>query len=53
MTNQELENMIDWCRKKIKTTVLTGKRKEGYKEAMLSTMSYLSILKKRLRGSRE
>ena len=50
MTNQELDCIIDWCRKKIKTTVLTGKRKEGYNEAMLSTMSYLSSLKKEIEG---
>ena len=50
MTNQELDYIIDWCRKKIKETTLTGKRKEGYKEAMLSTMSYLSRHKKEIEG---
>lgn len=47
MTVKELNDIIDWCRTKIKHTNLTGKRKEGYKEAMLVTMSYLSDLKNR------
>ena len=44
MTVKEIDEMIDWCRKKIKQQKqfrLTGKRYEGYKEAMLCTMSYL------------
>lgn len=43
MTDNELNEMIDWCRKKIENRPfnLTGKRREGYKEAMLQVMSYL------------
>lgn len=43
MTDRELNEMIDWCRKKLETQPLdlTGKRREGYKEAMLQVMSYL------------
>ena len=43
MTNNELDDMIDWCRKKMANLPynFTGKRKEGYKEAMLQVMSYL------------
>lgn len=45
MTDKELDEMIDWCRKKMKKENrpinLTGKRLEGYKEAMLQVMSYL------------
>ena len=43
MTDKELNEMIDWCRKKMSNLPLnfTGKRKEGYEEAMLQVMSYL------------
>lgn len=43
MTDKELNEIIDWCRKKLenKPYSLTGKRREGYKEAMLQVMSYL------------
>ena len=43
MTDNELNEMIDWCRKKIENRSfnLTGKRREGYKDAMLQVMSYL------------
>lgn len=43
MTDKELNEMIDWCRKKMSNLPLnyTGKRKEGYKDAMLQVMSYL------------
>lgn len=43
MTDKELDALIAWCRKKIENRplTLTGKRREGYKEAMLQVMSYL------------
>lgn len=43
MSDKELNEMIDWCRKKISNLSYnyTGKRKEGYKDAMLQVMSYL------------
>lgn len=43
MSNKELNEMIDWCKKKLENRPLdlTGKRREGYKEAMLQVMSYL------------
>ena len=43
MSDRELNEMIDWCRKKMSNLPLNfiGKRKEGYKEAMLQVMSYL------------
>ena len=43
MTNYELDEMINWCRKKLsnKPFELTGKRKEGYEQAMKAVMSYL------------
>ena len=43
MTERELNEMIDWCRKKMSNLPFnyTGKRKEGYKDAMLQIMSYL------------
>jgi len=51
MTNVELNQLIDWCRQKVerenaKPCGLSGKRLEGYREAMLATMSYLHSLKK-------
>lgn len=57
MTNQELDNMINWCKNKIKTeknkpfgSRLTGKRFEGYEEAMHQIMSYLHLKKDNKRG---
>ena len=52
MTNRELDNLIDWCRQKMEKEKnnpygLTGKRREGYKEAMLAVMSHLHDLKER------
>lgn len=48
MNNQELDEMINWCRNKIKEEKhkvygfrLTSKELEGYKTAMLQVMSYL------------
>lgn len=52
MTNRELDAMIDWCRQKMikeksKPYGLTGKRREGYEEAILAVMSHLHSLKER------
>ena len=52
MDNRELDERIEWCRKKIafeknKKYGLTGKKLEGYEMAMLATMSYLSRLKEK------
>lgn len=46
MTNKELDEMIDWCRKKMSTSKsnpfgLTGNRLEGYEMAFKVFMSYL------------
>ena len=43
VADKELNEIIDWCRKKISNLPYnyTGKRKEGYKDAMLQVMSYL------------
>ncbi len=44
MTDRELNEMIDWCRNKLaneKKYGLTGKRMEGYEQAMKAVMSYL------------
>ena len=47
MSDYELNEMIDWCRNKIKSEKqdryygCTGKRMEGYEKAMLCVMSYL------------
>ena len=43
VSDRELNEMIDWCRKKISNLPYnySGKRKEGYKDAMLQVMSYL------------
>ena len=46
MTDRELNEMIDWCRNKLANEKknpygLTGKRMEGYEQAMKSVMSYL------------
>lgn len=46
MTDRELNEMIDWCRKKLENEKknpfgLSGKRMEGYEQAFKSIMSYL------------
>ena len=46
ITNKELDEMIDWCRKKMPTSKsnpfgLTGNRLEGYEMAFKVFMSYL------------
>ena len=46
MTDKELDEIIDWCRKKLINEKknpygLTGKRMEGYEQAMKIVMSYL------------
>ena len=47
MTNEELNEMIDWRRSKMskekRPLGLSGKRLEGYREAMLQVMSYLQL----------
>ena len=48
----EYDKIIGWCRKRLATEKakpfgLTGKRLEGYEEAMLSVMSYLHCEKER------
>lgn len=50
MDVKDLNQMIDWCRKKIlqekkKPYGLSGKRLEGYERAMHAVMSYLHNLK--------
>lgn len=51
MTNKELDKIIAWCKNRIKTEKhkpfgLTGKKLEGYEEAMLQVMSYLHSKKR-------
>ena len=46
MSDKELDEIIDWCRKKLANEKsnpwgLTGKRMEGYEQAMKVVMSYL------------
>lgn len=46
MTVEELNEMIDWCRNKLANEKknpcgLSGKRLEGYEQAIKSVMSYL------------
>lgn len=46
MKDNELNEMIDWCRKKLANEKknpfgLSGKRLDGYETAMKSVMSYL------------
>lgn len=46
MTDRELNEIIYWCRKKLDNEKrnpygLTGKRMEGYEQAMKAVMSYL------------
>lgn len=49
MSNTELNQLIGWCRRKMREkngdSFFSGKRKEGYNEAMLCVMSYLHSLK--------
>ena len=50
MTISELDEMVDWCRRKLsveksKPYGSNGKRMEGYEEAMKSVMSYLHSMK--------
>ena len=49
MSNTELNQLIDWRRRKMREKnrdrFFSGKRKEGYREAMLCVMSYLHSLK--------
>lgn len=51
MVDRELDEIIDWCRSKMSKEKrpfnLTGKRLEGYKEAMLQVMSYLHSKKQK------
>lgn len=51
MTDHDYDKAIVWCKKKIenvkKHNVLSGKRLEGYEEAMLCVMSYLHCEKDR------
>ena len=52
MTNYELDEMINWCRKKLsneKPFGLSGKRMEGYDQAMKTVMSYLHSKKGNVR----
>lgn len=52
MTNKEIDEMLDWCKKKMKQAnsdweiCSSYKRLEGYEKAMLSVMSYLHSKKK-------
>lgn len=45
MTDNDYDKAIVWCKKKIENVkkhhILSGKRLEGYEEAMLCVMSYL------------
>ena len=46
MTIQDLDDIINWCRTKIANEKknpygLSGKRMEGYEQAMKAVMSYL------------
>ena len=52
MADRELNEMIDWCRRKLANEKknhfgLSGKRMEGYEQAMKSVMSYLHSKKER------
>ena len=51
MTDKELNEMIDWCRNKLAIEKknpygLTGKRLEGYEQAIKVFMSYLHSKKR-------
>ena len=52
MTDNDYDRAIAWCKKKIENVkkyhILSGKRLEGYEEAMLCIMSYLHCEKERL-----
>ena len=52
MTDNDYDRAIVWCKKKIENVkkyhILSGKRLEGYEEAMLCVMSYLHCEKERL-----
>ena len=56
MTDNDYERAIVWCKKKIENAkkyhILSGKRLEGYEEAMLCVMSYLHCEKERLADNR-
>ena len=50
MSDKELNEMINWCRTKLAKEKknpygLTGKRMEGYEQAMKAVMSYLHSMK--------
>ena len=49
MESKELDLIIGWCQRKMAQKTrqcgYTGKRGEGYEEAMLNVMSYLHSLK--------
>ena len=51
MTDNDYDKAIVWCKKKIENVkkhhILSGKRLEGYEEAMLCFMSYLHCEKER------
>lgn len=52
MTDRELNEIIDWCRKNLtmkrkNSYGLTGKRMEGYEQAMKAVMSYIFQDKKK------
>ena len=51
MTDNDYDRAIVWCKKKIENVkkyhILSGKRLEGYEEAMLCVMSYLHCEKER------
>lgn len=52
MTNQELDELIDWCNSKLKREKanplgLSGRRLDGYERAMLAVMSYLHSKKEK------
>lgn len=51
MTDNDCDKAIAWCKKKIENVkkyhILSGKRLEGYEEAMLCVMSYLHCEKER------
>ena len=51
MTDNDYDKAIVWCKKKIENVkkhhILSGKRLEGYEEAMLCVMSYLHCKKER------
>lgn len=51
MTNYELDEMINWCRKKLsnKPFGLSGKRMEGYDQAM-KTVCHIYIVRKQKMG---